>query len=74
MKAITILLKFGCGLVDLNRRAAIRERRLNCTGWNKEDVKNCEFEGECSLHPFRSGNGKQDPHERDKAIKDHCKS
>jgi hypothetical protein len=58
-------------IIDLNRRKAIRERCLNCSGWILSEVRNCEFP-ECSLHPFRSGNGKQDAKARVKAIRAYC--
>lgn len=55
----------------LNRRKAIRERCLNCTSWIPSEVSECPME-DCSLHPFRSARGKQDPKNRDGAIKAHC--
>jgi len=58
-------------IVDLNRNKAIRERCLNCSAWMPKEVRNCEFP-DCSLYPFRSGKGKQDPKLRTKAIKEYC--
>ena len=58
-------------IVDLNRNKAIRERCLNCSAWMPKEVRNCEFP-DCSLYPFRSGKGKQDPKLRAKAIRDFC--
>ena len=57
--------------VNLNRRKAIRERCLNCSGWSSRDVRFCEFSN-CHLYPFRSGQGKQDPKKRSKAIRGYC--
>lgn len=56
---------------DLNRRKAIRERCLNCSGWSLPQVRNCEII-KCKLHPFRSGNGKQDSKARVIAIREYC--
>jgi hypothetical protein len=58
----------------LSRRAGIREKCLNCTCWEHAQVKSCDFENDCSLHPFRMGTGRQNPEERGKAIKSHCLS
>ncbi len=69
---VTILGKNGHKVVDLNRRKAIRERCLNCSGWVLKEVSNCDFV-DCSLHPFRSGKGKQNPKTREKAIRDFCR-
>jgi hypothetical protein len=63
--------KDGHKTINLNRRKAIRERCLNCSGWIPKEVSNCEFD-DCSLHPFRSGKGKQNPELRDKAIRKYC--
>jgi hypothetical protein len=56
---------------DLNRRKAIRERCRNCSAWCLAKVRNCEF-AECTLHPYRTGNGKQDAKAREKAIREYC--
>ena len=63
--------KNGPKVVSLNRRKAIRERCLNCSGWSIKDVTDCEFT-DCDLYPFRSGRGKQNAKARDKAIRDYC--
>jgi hypothetical protein len=68
---VTILGKNGPKVVDLNRRKAIRERCLNCAGWYHKEVTNCTFT-DCSLHPFRSGQGKQSAKARAKAIRKYC--
>ena len=56
---------------DINRRKAIRERCLNCSGWELRQVRNCEIT-KCRLHPFRKRNDKQDAKARGKAIKAYC--
>jgi hypothetical protein len=58
-------------VVDLNRRKAIRERCLNCSGWCFSDVRECKFT-ECVLHIYRTGNGKQVAKAREKAIREYC--
>ena len=68
---IKILSKDGVEEVDLNRRKAIHERCLNCSGWSHKAVTNCTFDG-CPLHPFRSGMGKQNAKARKKAIRKYC--
>lgn len=68
---VKIQAKTGTKIVNLNRRKAIRERCLNCTGWEYKEVANCEFVG-CALYTFRSGQGKQNAKERDKAIRKYC--
>lgn len=56
----------------LNRRSAIRQYCLECSE-DAKDVRHCPVLG-CSLFPYRSGRGKQDPKERDTAIKLECMS
>ena len=68
---IAIQHKHGLKIVNLNRRKAIRERCLNCSAWVSREVVNCSFT-ECSLLPFRSGQGKQNAKLRSKAIRDYC--
>ena len=63
--------KNGSKEINLNRRKAIRERCLNCSGWSFSEVENCEF-ADCDLHPFRMGTGKQDADQRHKSIRKHC--
>ena len=70
---IEILAKNGFKIVDLNRRKAIRERCLDCAGWSHKEVRNCIFP-ECSLYPFRSGQGKQKAKARTNAIRQFCVS
>ena len=69
---VCIQSKSGSKIVDLSRRKAIRERCLNCCGWVVKEVKDCDYEGDCSLFPFRSGTGKQNAKERSKAIRRYC--
>lgn len=61
----------GFKIVELNRRRAIRERCLNCSGWIPAEVKHCAFTG-CSLYPYRMGKGKQNATNRSKGIRFHC--
>ncbi len=68
---VLILGKNGSKEVDINRRKAIRERCLNCTGWSYKEVTSCEF-ANCPLYPFRSGQGKQNAKARAKAIRKFC--
>jgi len=68
---IIILGKNGPKMVDLNRRKAIRERCLNCAGWFHKEVTSCTFI-DCSLYPFRAGQGKQNAKDRSKAIRKFC--
>ena len=66
-----ILSKQGLKTVSLNRRRAIRERCLNCSGWFPGEVTECIFD-DCPLYSFRSGQGKQDAKARLKAIRGYC--
>jgi hypothetical protein len=69
---IKIQSKAGHKIINVNRRKAIRERCLNCSGWIPKEVSNCDFV-DCSLHLFRSGKGRQNPKTREKAIRDFCR-
>ena len=55
----------------MNRREAIRARCLDCSGFSKADVRDCEIKT-CALFPFRMGTGHQDPVARSKAIRSYC--
>lgn len=57
--------------MHLNRRKAIRLKCLDCSGFLWNDVKDCEHTA-CPLHPYRSGQGKQEPVSRNKAIREFC--
>ena len=63
--------KSGHKFIELNRRQAIRERCLNCSVWSYAEVERCAH-ADCTLHPFRSGQGKQDSKTRTKAIRAYC--
>jgi hypothetical protein len=67
----TIQGKTGLKSVSLNRRRAVRERCLNCSCWSLKQVEGCAFH-DCSLYPFRSGQGKQSAKARAKAIQAYC--
>ncbi len=68
---VEILGKNGPKIVDLNRRKGIREMCLNCVGWSCKEVTTCSFLN-CPLHPFRSGQGKQNAKARLTAIRNYC--
>jgi len=68
---VEIQSKDGTTVVNLNRRRAIRERCLNCSGWSVAEVRFCSF-ADCPLYPFRMGKGKQDARERARAIRAYC--
>ena len=68
---ISITTKNGLKIVDLNRRKAIREQCLNCSGWSHNEVSDCTFT-DCSLYLFRSGRGKQNAKARSDAIRKYC--
>lgn len=69
---VKILSMDGTKVVDLNRRRAIRERCLNCSGWHYTDVSECTST-DCPLYLYRMGTGKQDPKARAKAIREYCR-
>ena len=68
---IRIQTKDGSKIANINRRKAIRERCLNCSGWSYSEVENCEF-ADCDLYPFRMGTGKQDANKRHRSIRNYC--
>ena len=63
--------KDGYKTITLNRRKAIHERCLDCSAWIPKEVAACTLT-QCSLHPYRSGKGKQDVAKRQKAIRAYC--
>jgi hypothetical protein len=65
--------KNGYKIVSLNRRKAIREKCLNCSGWSYKEVQSCQFE-DCELHFYRTGMGKQSPKARSQSIRAYCLS
>lgn len=38
----------------LTRKQAIKQKCLDCSGYNRKEVKNCEFK-ECPLYKYRLG-------------------
>jgi len=63
--------KDGIKNVNLNRRKAIHERCLNCTGWIPKEVADCKTK-ECPIHSYRLGKGNQNAAKRQKAIRAYC--
>jgi hypothetical protein len=55
----------------LNRRKAIRWKCVDCSAGSYSEVRNCTFT-DCPLHPYRSGQGKQNPKLRSKLIRAYC--
>jgi len=68
---VAIQKKNGLEICNINRRTAIRQKCLNCSGYSSADVTSCTLT-DCSLYAYRSGNGKQAPPARAKAIKRYC--
>lgn len=71
MKA-KIMTKDGVKIMDINRRKAIRLKCLDCSGFSEKEVKECPV-SDCELYSFRMGVGRQDPKERNQAIKRYCR-
>lgn len=69
--SVKIQTKNGHKIINLNRRRAIKERCLNCSGFKYSEINNCDF-FDCPLHAFRSGKGKQNAKDRNKAIRQYC--
>lgn len=68
----TILSKDGTREIDLNRRRAIRERCVNCSGWNFAEVERCSHT-DCDLYPYRMGKmEKGGSVERERALRAYC--
>lgn len=42
------------GKKSLTRKQAIKQKCLDCSGYNRKEVKNCEFK-ECPLYRYRLG-------------------
>jgi hypothetical protein len=68
---VRIQSKNGAKVININRRKAIRENCLNCSGWNTQEVKDCQHT-DCPLYPYRLGRGPQNAKARAKAIRDYC--
>jgi hypothetical protein len=64
--------KDGPKVVNLNRRRAIREKCLNCSGWSLKEVEECSFKDTCSLFAYRMGRGKQNAKARNQAVSSYC--
>ena len=62
----------GYRIVELNRRKAIAERCLNCSGFIPSERAYCEMT-DCELFPFRMGKGKQDADLRNRQIRAYCR-
>lgn len=60
-------------LVNLNRRKAIIEKCLNCSGFEKKSRTTCVFTN-CDLYMYRTGKGKQNAKARNKAVRSFCRS
>ena len=58
-------------IIHLNRRIAIRERCVNCAGFQYAEVHDC-IEVDCPLYTYRLRYGKQNPKERAKHIHAYC--
>lgn len=66
-----ILTRDGVAEVQVNRRKAIHLRCLDCSGFEWNEVRDCEHT-DCPLYPYRTGRGKQVPASRNRAIKEYC--
>jgi len=55
----------------LNRRKAIRLMCVDCSGYERSKVLNCQYT-DCLLYQFRMGIGNQNPVHRNKSIKLFC--
>ena len=64
---VSIQTKKGHKIIDINRRKAIQERCLNCSGFIDTEVRDCTHT-DCDLYLFRLGKGKQNDRDRTKAI------
>lgn len=49
----TIKTKAGTEAVNLTPRGAIRRKCMDCTGWNRAEVRECPVQT-CPLWPFRN--------------------
>ena len=68
---VKISSKNGPKFFNLNRRQAIYQRCLNCSGWLHSEVKHCPFV-KCHLYEFRTGSGPQGSRARSAAIRLYC--
>ena len=68
---VRIIHKNGYKTVDLNHKKGIRERCLNCSGWNAVEVELCQIT-DCQLYKYRMNGSKQNAKERDGALRKYC--
>ncbi len=55
----------------INRRKALHQKCLDCSGWTPKKVLSCSVT-DCPLYPFRTGKGRQEAQVRSKAIREYC--
>jgi hypothetical protein len=68
---VSILRKYGNQAVDLNRKQAIRERCLNCSGWNAVEVEICQ-QTVCQLYKYSMNGSNQNAKERNRDLRKYC--
>ena len=68
---VRIIHKNGCKTVDLNRKKAIRERCLNCSGWKAVEVELCK-QTDCQLYKYRMNGNNQNAKKRDRDLRKYC--
>ena len=57
---------------DFNRRRAIRQKCLECSGWIPKEARECNFTN-CPLHSYRMGKlGEESAAQRKKDIRTYC--
>ena len=61
----------GIKEIGLNRRRAIKFICLDCSGFQRNEVRDCQLK-DCPLYSFRTGEGKQDPVKRKGSIRAYC--
>ena len=57
--------------VDLNRKIAIRQRCLNCSGWSTVEVELCQ-QTDCRLYKYRMNENNQNAKERNRDLRKYC--
>jgi len=62
----------GYRIVNLNRRRAIAEKCLDCSGFIPAERRTCTIT-DCLLYPYRTGVGKQDSDARNRYIRAYCR-
>jgi hypothetical protein len=68
---VSILRKYGNQTVNLNRKHAIRQRCLNCSGWNTVEVELCQ-QTDCQLYKYRMNGSNQNAKERNMNLRRYC--